>query len=471
MILKQYYLGCLAQASYLLGDERTKTAVVVDPRRDVDEYLADAEELGLAIRHVVLTHFHADFAAGHLELAARTGATIHLGARAEAEYDFEPLRDGDVHDSGDLRIEVRETPGHTPESICLVVYDLARDRERPQAVLTGDTLFLGDVGRPDLMASVGVTAEELGGWLYDSLHEKLLTLPDETLVYPGHGAGSMCGKSLSSETVSTLGAQRASNYALQPMTREEFVRLVAADQPAAPRYFAYDAALNRERHPTLDETVRAARRPLALEELLRRANAGVQVLDVRDAETFAAGHLVGSLNVGLDGKFAMWVGAVLDPRVPIVLVAPPGREEEAIVRLGRIGFDRVEGYLQGGFDAARGRDDLVRRMERVDAAELARRLEAPDAPLLLDVRGPGEWAGGHVEGAVHIPLPELVARAGELPRGRPIAIQCGSGYRSVLAASWLADAGHGPLLDQRGGFAAWRAAGLPEVQPAPATAQ
>ena len=288
MILKQYYLGCLSQASYLIGDESTRTAVVVDPRRDIEEYLEDAAEAGLRIEHVILTHFHADFVAGHLELRERTGARIHLGARASAEYEFSPLADGDVLEWGQVRLTIMETPGHTPEAISVLVFDLARDRERPQAVLTGDTLFIGDVGRPDLMASVGASAQELAGQLYASVH-RLLQLPDETLVYPGHGAGSACGKNLSSETVSTIGAQRRENGALQPMSQEAFVKLVTADQPKAPAYFGYDAQLNRRQRSTLEAALARELAALPLEAVLRAQSEGAQVLDVRDPDDYAAG--------------------------------------------------------------------------------------------------------------------------------------------------------------------------------------
>src|SRR3990172_8815993 len=274
MVFKQYYLGCLSQASYLIGDERTGTAAVVDPRRDVDEYLADAEALGLRIEHAILTHFHADFVAGHLELRDRAGARIHLGGGARAEYAFAPLADGARLEFGDVRLEALETPGHTPEGISLLVYDLAKDARAPQAVLTGDTLFIGDVGRPDLMASAGVSARDLAAKLYESVHTKLLRLPAETLVYPGHGAGSMCGKSLSSETVSTIEAQRRDNYALQPMGRDEFVRLITSDQPDAPEYFAYDAELNRRERPTLDRALDRELAPLTLAAVLAAHRAG-----------------------------------------------------------------------------------------------------------------------------------------------------------------------------------------------------
>ena len=354
MILDQYYLGCLAQASYLIGDAAAGVAAVVDPRRDVDEYLADAERLGVEIRHVILTHFHADFIAGHLELRDRCGATIHLGARAEAEYAFAPLSDGDILDLGKVRLKILETPGHTPEGISVLVFDTAQDPENPHAVLTGDTLFIGDVGRPDLMASVGVTAEELAGMLHDSLHRKLLPLPDATLLYPGHGAGSMCGRSLGKETVSTIGEQRRFNYALQPMSREDFIGIVAADQPDAPLYFSYDAMLNKKERQTLETAMNRALKGLTPEEVLRRReDEGAQVIDVRDPVEFAGGHLIGSTNIGLGGKYATWAGTLLDRHQPIIVVGEPGQEEEAVMRLGRIGFDHVVGYLRGASPRSR----------------------------------------------------------------------------------------------------------------------
>src|SRR5882724_2525687 len=274
MILKQYYLGCLAHASYLLGDEASSTAIIVDPQRDIEQYLNDAEKFGLQIRHVFLSHFHADFIAGHLELRDRCGTVIHLGCRAQAEYAFVAMKDGDTLDFPGLRLQVLETPGHTIESISILVFDLQKDTAIPYAVLSGDTLFIGDVGRPDLRASLGWSARDLGIYLYDSLHNKLLTLPDETLVYPAHGSGSLCGKNLSSDTVSTLGVQRLMNYALQPMTKEEFIRLVTADQPDAPPYFTYDAVLNTREHTSLDKSLEQVLRPIELDDVLRMGDAG-----------------------------------------------------------------------------------------------------------------------------------------------------------------------------------------------------
>src|SRR5579862_9650083 len=382
MILKQYYLGCLAHASYLLGDEASSAGIVVDPQRDIQQYLADAEKFGLQIRHVFLTHFHADFVAGHLELRDRCGATIHLGSHAKAEYKFAAMKDGDTLLFPGLRLEVLETPGHTIESISILVFDLQKDSAKPHAVLTGDTLFIGDVGRPDLRASIGWSANDLGAHLYDSLHNKLLPLPDETLVYPAHGAGSLCGKKLSSDTVSSLGEQRRFNYALQPMTKEEFIRLVTADQPDAPAYFTYDAILNTREHTPLDQNLEHVLHPIDLSEVLSLGDAGAQILDVRDPAEFAKGHLAGSINVGLGGQYATWAGTLLDRARPIVIVAEPGREQEAALRLGRIGFDHVKGYLRGGMEALASRPDLVWPTERLSATMVAGELAGPNPPLL-----------------------------------------------------------------------------------------
>ena len=463
MILKQYYLGCLAHASYLLGDEASATGIVVDPQRDIQQYLKDAETFGLQIRHVFLSHFHADFVAGHLELRDRCGATIHLGAQAQAEYAFVAMKDGDTLDFPGMRLQILETPGHTIESISILVFDLAKDAAKPYAVLTGDTLFIGDVGRPDLRASLGWTADDLGAHLYDSIHNKLLPLPDETLVYPAHGAGSLCGKKLSSDTVSSLGDQRRLNYALQPMSKEEFIRLVTADQPDAPAYFTYDAILNTRERATLDKNLEQVLHPIDLEEVLRMGDAGAQILDVREAAEYAKGHLAGSINIGLGGQYATWAGTVLDRQKPIVIIAEPSREQEAALRLGRIGFDHVKGYLKGGMEALSERPDLVWPTERVSAPMVAEELEGADAPLVLDIRNPHEWATKHIGGSVNIPLNHLQERMAEIPRNRRIAVHCAGGYRSSIAASILHQYGITNLIEMAGGLAAWEAAKLPVV--------
>lgn len=463
MFLKQYYLSCLAHASYLIADEASGTGIVVDPQRDIQQYVADAEKLGVKIRHVFLTHFHADFVAGHLELRDLCGADIRLGAQAKAEYAFVPMHDGDKLEFPGLRLQMLETPGHTIESISILVFDLAKSSDNPYAALTGDTLFIGDVGRPDLRASLGWSAQDLASHLYDSLHNKLMALPDETLVYPAHGAGSLCGKQLSSDTVSTLGDQRRLNYALQPMTKEEFTKLVTADQPDAPGYFTFDAILNTREHAALDETLRHVLEPIELDEVLSLGDAGAQILDVRDAAEYAKGHLAGSINIGLGGQYATWCGTLLDRARPIVIVAEPGREGEAALRLGRIGFDHVKGHLKDGMAALADRQDLVWATERVGPAVLVEELAAQDPPLVLDIRNPREWNSKHLLASVNIPLSHLQERMVEVPRTRRIAVHCAGGYRSSIAVSILNQYGITNLIELAGGISAWEAARYPVV--------
>ena len=457
MILKQYYLGCLAHASYLVADEAHGTAAVIDPQRDIEQYLEDAAQAGCAVDHVFLTHFHADFVAGHLELRDRTGAAIHLGARAEAAYEFVSMADGSEVNLGDVRLVVLETPGHSPESISIVVYDRRRSDRAPYAVLTGDTLFIGDVGRPDLRASLGWKAEDLGSLLYDSLYTKLATLPDETLVYPAHGAGSLCGKNLSTDTVSTMGAQRRYNYALQPMSRERFIEIVTADQPDAPAYFTFDAVLNTQERPTLAHALERELRPLSLSEAVTLIDAGAQALDTRDPLRFEGGHLRGALNVSLGGTYATWCGTLLDPERAIVLVSEPGTETEAAVRLGRIGFDNVAGYLDGGMEQLEGSPELIERTERITAGNMAQQLASDAPPLIVDVRTASEWNGASIDGSVNVPLSRLAEELTGLDRDRPTVVYCASGYRSAIAASVLQRSGFTRVLDLVGGLPAWEA--------------
>ena len=462
MVLHQFYLNCLAHASYLVGDERTGVAAVIDPQRDVDQYLAFAEARGLRIAHVVLTHLHADFVAGHLELRDRAGATIYLGAAASAEYAFTPLADGDRIALGRVRLQAIETPGHTPESISIAVYDLDRSATEPHAVLTGDTLFVGDVGRPDLRAALGWSAADLGARLYESLWTKLLALPDASLVYPAHGAGSLCGKALSKDTVSTIGNERRSNYALQPMSKSAFVDLVTADQPDAPPYFTYDAVLNSKERPTLDEALARELNPMTLELVLALQRTGGQILDTRDPVEFASAHLAGSINIGLGGQYATWAGTVLDRERPIVIIADPGREQESAMRLGRIGFDHIVGFLQDGLRSLEARPDLTATTERVSAPLAAERLAAGEA-IVVDVRAAREREQKHIAGSVHVPLNHLADRMEELPRDRPILLHCAGGYRSSIAASLLKRRGFPHVGEIAGGIAAWEAAQQPLV--------
>lgn len=461
MLFKQFYLPCLAHASYVIGDEQTGTAAVVDPQRDTDQYIAFADEHALKIKHVFLTHLHADFVAGHLELRDRVGATIYLGAAAKAKYAFTPLHDSDIVEFGRVRLKILETPGHTPESISILVYDLNASDAQPHAVLTGDTLFIGDVGRPDLRAALGWSASELGGMLFDSLHTKLLPLPDKSLVYPAHGAGSLCGKAISKETVSTLGEQRRSNYALQPMSKEAFIQVVTADQPEAPAYFTYDAVLNSEERPTLDQALAREMNPLTLDVVLELQAAGAQILDTRDATEFASAHLAGSINIGLVGQYATWAGTVLDRKHPIVIIADPGRENESAIRLGRIGFDHVAGYLQNGLKSLESRPELIFTTERLSAQFAAEVLSSTEPPLTVDVRAPGEREQKYIAGSVSIPLNHLVENLEKLPRDRSLLVYCAGGYRSSIAASLLQRGGFDHVSEIAGGMAGWEAAKLP----------
>lgn len=454
MILKQYYLGCLAHASYLIVDERTKQAIVVDPQRDIEQYLRDVQQGGYAIQSVVLTHFHADFLAGHIELRNRAGARIMMGARAQAEFDFQALKEGDLIELGDVRIKILETPGHTPEGISLLVYDRAKSDTLPHAVLTGDTLFIGDVGRPDLLASIGVTADELAAMLFHSLN-KLRDLPDSTLVYPAHGAGSMCGKNLSKETVSTIGEQKAFNYALQPMSFDDFKRLVTSDQPEAPDYFVYDAIKNRQERADLEATLRVSLNPLGIDEVMRLKSQGAEVVDVREAADFEGAHLAGAINIGLKGKYATWCGSILSHEHPIVVVADPGSEEEAVMRLGRIGFDNVAGYLRDGMAAVESRPELIRVISRITAPALAGQLTESPKPFILDVRSEKEWQSGHLACSHNIPLTHLRQRLSEVPSDCPVVVHCEGGYRSAIGASLLAEAGRTNVHDLVGGIKAW----------------
>jgi glyoxylase-like metal-dependent hydrolase (beta-lactamase superfamily II)/rhodanese-related sulfurtransferase len=453
MIFQQYYLECLSHASYLVGDETTGQAVVVDPQRDVAAYLADAEAHGLRIVKVLETHFHADFLSGHLELAAATGAAIGYGAAAagRVEFPIETYHDGDRIALGEVVLEIRETPGHTPESISIVVYPHGT-ADRPAAVLTGDTLFIGDVGRPDLLASAGTSADELARKLYRSLHERLLTLPDETSVYPAHGAGSACGKNLSTETVSTIGEQRRTNYALAAMSEDAFVEVVTQGQTVAPLYFGFAATRNREMRNLLRDTEVPT---LSLDDVLAHQRAGAVVIDAREHTMFAAGHLRGSVNVGLGGRFAEYAGEVMPAGTPIVLVTEPGTEAEAKVRLARIGFDNVLGALTEPLATFAANPEHVTVLSRLTAAALAERIDTVPNLVLVDVRHAGEVAGGTIPGARNMPLPALLSRIGELDPAAPTVVFCAGGYRSAIASSLLRSHGFADVSDLVGGYGAW----------------
>ena len=459
MRFTQYYLGCLSQASYLIGDETTGRAAVVDPRRDVGEYLRDAATAGLRVEYVIETHVHADFLSGHLELAALTDATVIYGAGADVRFPHREVADGERLDLGQVALEILATPGHTPESICIVVYEHPDD-EVPYGVLTGDTLFVGDVGRPDLLASAGadLSAPALARRLHHSLHGKLLRLPDATRVFPAHGAGSSCGKQLSSETSSTIGEQRLTNYALQPMAEDEFVAAVTEGQPARPQYFEFDARRNRELRPLLDE---AAPPVLSIAEVLSRRDAGAVLLDAREPADFAAGHVRGAVNVGLRGRFAEWAGAVLSPERDVVLVGDPAIAVEARVRLGRVGYDTVVGQLDDLASAFTARPELIEASSRLTIEQLAELRTLEPALQVVDVRSPGETTLGTLPGAREIPLATLTRSLDGLDRFAPVLVYCASGYRSQVAASVLLAAGFADVSDLVGGYRTWEGAGLP----------
>lgn len=456
MILEQFYLACLSQASYLVADEASRRAVVVDPRRDISDYLDAAQQRDLSIDLIVLSHVHADFVPGHTELAARTGAEIGMGECSPVSFPIRRLADGERiylgdHDDG-VMIEVLTTPGHTPESITLAVYEHASDNS-PVAVLTGDTLFLGDVGRPDLLGAAGRTAAEMARELYRSLRTKILPLPDEVLVYPGHGAGSACGKALSSETVSTLGQQRAGNYALAPMTEDEFVAAVTEGLPEPPAYFAQEVALNRMGHDAFDPD--AAVPEIAAAEAQNRARNGALLLDVRDDQAFAVGHLRGAVNVGLSGRFAEYAAAVHAPEQPVILVGSASEITEARMRLARVGVDTVAGAVTA-LDALVTRPELMSTQSRLTVQQAADRIVSVAELQVVDVRSPSEFDGGTLPGALNLPLPRLLELTSTLDPARPVLVHCASGYRSIAAASLLAAHGFADVSDLIGGWNAWR---------------
>jgi glyoxylase-like metal-dependent hydrolase (beta-lactamase superfamily II)/rhodanese-related sulfurtransferase len=456
MYFEQFYLGCLAHASYMLGSE--KEAVVVDPQRDVDLYIKAAEDHGLTIRHIFETHLHADFVSGHKELAARTGAQIYFGASAGATFPHVAVQDGFELRFGKARIKVLETPGHTPESICLLIFNGEGPGDgQPWAVLTGDTLFLGDVGRPDLSRTY--SPEQLAGMLYDSLHNKLLKLPDEVLVYPAHGAGSLCGRNMRAERSSTIGTERLTNYALQIQSREEFTKQLTSNLPARPDYFLQDAEINRGGAPALSDLPELkAIPPAALKSLL---DEGVIALDIRPGDQFAAGHVPGSINIALSGQFATWAGTILGLSSRPVLIADSTEQlAEARLRLARVGIETERGYLQGGVAGWKQAGLDIAKLPEITPRELHQRL-SENKLRVLDVRREPEWMAGHMAGAAWWPLDRFRVSPPEVDLDIPLAVHCQSGYRSMIACSLLQRAGFRNVMNVTGGFAAWQEAQLP----------
>lgn len=460
MYFEQFYLGCLAHASYMLASEGE--AVVVDPQRDVDMYLKAAEEHRVTIRHIFETHLHADFVSGHKELASRTGGNIYMGAQAGAQFPHIPVADGFELHFGKAAIRVLETPGHTAESICLVVTDREKSEE-PWAVLTGDTLFIGDVGRPDL--SPRHTPAQLAGLLYDSLHHKLLTLPDNVMVYPAHGAGSLCGKNMRAERSSTIGTERLTNYALQIKSREEFIRQLTSNLPARPEYFLKDAEINRTGASALTEL--PALRAIDPKELALMLKRGEIALDVRPGDEFAAGHVPGSVNIALSGQFASWAGTVLGLAAHPVLIADNAQQiEEARIRLARVGIEALDGFLVGGVAAWKQSGLALDSIRQINVDDLSRQLQGDGNDLqVLDVRREPEWDAGHIDAAVWWPLDNFKVSPPEIDHAAPLAVHCKGGYRSMIASSLLQRAGFTNVSNVVGGFDAWQAANLPVAVP------
>jgi len=454
MHFEQFYLGCLAHASYMLASQGE--AIVVDPQRDVDIYLKAAEERQVKIRHIFETHLHADFVSGHKELAARTGAKIYIGANADAKFPHVAVRDGFELRVGNALLKVLDTPGHTLESICLVITDEEKS-PNPWAVLTGDTLFLGDVGRPDL--SPTHTPAQLGGMLYESLHRKLLTLADDVLVYPAHGAGSLCGRNMRAERSSTIGTERLTNYALQIKSKEEFVRQLTSNLPTRPEYFLQDAEINRRGATTLSDLPELP--PISAAQLKLLLDEGVIALDVRPGDQFAHEHVPGSINIALSGQFASWAGTVLGLAArPVLIADSPDQLSEARLRLARVGLEDPRGYLNGGIEAWKQAGLVLAELPQITVQSLHDHLQSGTSQV-LDVRREPEWNAGHVEGATWWPLDNFKVSPPEIDRDRPIAVHCKSGYRSMIACSLLQRAGFKNVINVTGGFDAWEQAKLP----------
>ncbi|MDQ6843639.1 MAG: MBL fold metallo-hydrolase [Bacteroidota bacterium] len=449
MYVQQIYTGCLSEAAYFVEDK--EEAIIIDPLRDIDEYLKLAKEHNAIIKYIFETHFHADFVSGHLDLAKQTGATIVYGPGTETNFPFHLAQDGETFKIGNLSLEAIHTPGHTLESTCYLLRD---ETDKPYCLFTGDTLFVGDVGRPDL-SSGNMTTEELAGIMYDTIQNKLLPLPDDVIVYPAHGAGSSCGKNLGSETSSTIGIQKKTNYALQPQTKEEFIKAVTEGLTDAPPYFAINAKINRDGYFSLDDIKSKGLTPLTIAQLKEKINEDVIVLDTRNAAGFKQSFIPGSVFIGLEGRFAEWAGTLLSFHQRIILITDPGMEEETIVRLARVGFDNVEGYLQGGFETWKNADEKIDMIIEVEADELAMDLPFDDNLSIIDVRKPSEFAEGHVKGAANLNLADMtdLALIASLEETQNLYVHCAGGYRSLIACSILKKQGYHNLRNINGGWA------------------
>ncbi len=448
MYIEQLYTNCLSEAAYYI--ESNGIAAVIDPLRDVDDYLKKASERNATIRYIFETHFHADFVSGHLDLAKATGATIVYGPGTKAAFDFHLAKDGEVFKLGNISMEVLHTPGHTVESSCYLLRD---EHGKPHAIFTGDTLFVGDVGRPDL-SSGNKSTRELAGLLYESLQTKILPLADDIIVYPAHGPGSSCGKNLGPHTQSTIGSEKQTNYALQPQTKEDFIEAVSKDLPAAPKYFPINAKINREGYAGLNEVLEKALTPFSLEEFKNAIAKGITILDTRNANTFIEGFVPGSINIGLEGRFAEWAGGILNFEEAILLITEEGKEKETAIRLARVGFDKIAGYLHGGFETWKNAGEEIDMIIDVEADELAMDIPFDEHLVVLDVRKETEYANGHVKNAVNIPLEDLkdANNIAALEENLNLYVHCAGGYRSVIACSLLKRQGVHNLRNVNGGW-------------------
>lgn len=449
MYIQQLYTSCLSEAAYYIESEGQ--AAVIDPLRDIDSYVELAKSRGASIKYIFETHFHADFISGHLDLSKATGAPIVYGPGTVTKYPIHLAKDGERFTIGKVSIEVLHTPGHTIESSCYLLRD---EQDLPYAVFTGDTLFVGDVGRPDL-SSGQLSKEELAGLLYDSLQNKIIPLPDEVIVFPAHGPGSACGKQLGAETQSTIGQQKRSNYALQAGSREQFIEEVNAGLEAPPQYFPINARINKEGYHALDAVLEKGMQALTPDELQAKLKTSdVLLIDTRSSAEFVSGFVPGSISIGLDGRFAEWAGSLLPFDQPILLVTDPGKEEESVIRLARVGFDKMEGYLAGGFAAWQAAEKPIDLIIDVEADELAMDLPHDPHLLVLDVRKPAEYGEGHIAGALNIPLNDLhdPASMANIEDHHNLYVHCAGGYRSVIAASLLKRQGIHNLRNVTGGW-------------------
>jgi len=451
MYIEQLYTNCLAEAAYYI--ESGHEAAIIDPLRETEPYIELAKKRGSKIKYVFETHFHADFVSGHIDLAKKVNAPIVYGPGADTEYEIYKAKDGEDFNLGKVKIRVLHTPGHTPESSCFLLID---EDDNKHAIFTGDTLFVGDVGRPDLLDGV-LSSETLAGMMYDSLTKKIKTLPDDVIVYPAHGPGSACGKNIGKETSSTIGEQKKFNYALKDMSRDEFIEKITDGIMPPPQYFFEDARINKTGYEPIEDVIREGTRPLSVAEVRKLVNEGAVILDTRQADDFEQGFIPGSVNIGLNGQFAVWVGTLIDINQKMVLVTDPGTEEETVLRLARVGYENVVGYLDGPLSSY----GSLSTIRSIKAAEV--NTEIDKGAVVLDVRKHGEWNISHIKGAMFLPLTEFPGNLRNLNKNKTYIVHCGGGYRSMVAISIMKNHGFDNLFNVHGGFGSMQRAGLETV--------